>query len=396
MSLTNFGRDYLLLCLRMNKVIDGFVDAYYGPLELKKIVEQENKCSPQQLIESCKSLQKQLNEQGLIEERIKFLEKTLGAIKTSLAIITGKEMPYLEEVYKLYDIKPELIDDSKFYDVAEELNSLYEGSGTLIERINKTKKRRQILPENLEETFSHAFRKIREKTIEIMPDVLPEGESISFQLVKDEPWSAYNWYLGNCISRIDINTDLPVQWDHVLKLVVHEGYPGHHTEHAVKEKLLYQDEQRFEHCILLIPTPEAVISEGIGNAAIDVLFKDNEKFKFAFNEFCLDHSSEDLENFIAQSKSWEKVRGLLNNVAIHAHVDGWGDDDLVNYAMEFGFFTEKYIRQNLKFIRHPLWSSYVFTYSFGEMLIKRKFGPNPRPEDFKILLTHPALPSDIV
>lgn len=90
-----------------------------------------------------------------------------------------------------------------------------------------------------------------------------------------------------------------------------------------------------------------------------------------------------------------KLSGFSNNVAIHAHVDGWSDDQLIDYVSSFGFYTKKYIQQQLKFIRHPLWSTYVFTYFIGESLIKKKFGSRPSPKDFETLLTRPILPSDL-
>lgn len=35
--------------------------------------------------------------------------------------------------------------------------------------------------------------------------------------------------------------------------------------------------------------------------------------------------------------------------------------------------------QWMKFIRNPLWAPYIFTYTYGEALIKRKFGEKPSP-----------------
>ena len=44
--LSEFGRDYLFLGLRIGKLIEGYVDAYYGPQELKEKVDHEDKKSP--------------------------------------------------------------------------------------------------------------------------------------------------------------------------------------------------------------------------------------------------------------------------------------------------------------------------------------------------------------
>jgi len=396
MSSYNFGKEYLLLGLRMDKLIDGFVDAYYGPTELKELVGNEKPLPPKNLLESCKKLQKKLINEGFIEERVKILEKTLGAIETSLNIKNGKDLPFLEKVNRLYDIKPELIDDSIFYKLKEKLNSVYQGSGPFLDRFKTFWKKHELTIEKLESKCTRALKLTRDKTYELFPDLLPEGEDISINLVKDKPWNAYNWYLGQTISRIEINTDIPKNCMSVLRLITHEAYPGHHTEHAIKEKRLYIEQKRFEHSILLTPTPEAVISEGIGNTAADVLFSDEEKGQLILDELCHDPSNIDLDIIISQYRAQGNINKITNNLAILAHEDGWSDDELVKYALDFEFMTEKEVRQTLKFIRHPLWSTYVFNYSFGESLIKQKFGTHPTPKDFKMLLTHSILPSDLI
>jgi len=70
---------------------------------------------------------------------------------------------------------------------------------------------------------------------------LPDGESFELRIVTNQPWSAYNWYLGDFRSRIDVNTDLPLHVTGLVDLMAHEGYPGHHTEHSLKEARLARE-----------------------------------------------------------------------------------------------------------------------------------------------------------
>lgn len=395
MALDKFGKEYLLLALRMGKLIEGFVDAYYGPPELSDLVDNEKPFSPNTLLESCKNLQNQLDEQNFIEDRIKFLRKTLGAIETSLSVILGKEIPFLEKIFKIYDIKPELFDDSEFYKLHAELDSIFKGSGALSDRLNDFRVKHKLSINNLENIFKKVNKKIREKTYEAFPDLFPNEEEISIDFVNDKPWGAYNWYQGKFKSRIDINIDIPLDCIRVLRLLTHEAYPGHHTEHVLKEQKLYIEQKRFENSILLILAPESVISEGIGNTAADVLFSDYEKGSFILNELCHEPSNLDLDLIISYYRSQGKMLKIFNNIAIHAHEDGWLDDELIKYALDFNLVPEEYIKQQLKFIRHPLWSSYVFNYVYGEILIKEKFGKRPSPQNFKKLLVNSILPSDL-
>jgi hypothetical protein len=395
MSVNDFGKEYLLLGLRMDKIIEGFVDSYYGPQDLKEKVENEKPASAKRLLKDCIDLQKQLKNQGFIAERIKFLQKTLGGIETSLNVVLGEKIPFIEKVNRIYDIKPELVEDSFFYKLKNDLEAVYGSSGSLLEHINTFKKKHEIPIENMEDILKEGFEAVRNKTNDIFPELLPEGEQVSFKLVNDKPWNAYNWYLGQSKSRIDINTDIPKSCMVTLTLITHEAYPGHHTEHAVKEQKLYIEQKRFEHAILLIPTPESVIAEGIGNTAADVLFSDQEKGNFILDKLCYQPSNNNLDIITQQYLAKKKSNIILSNLAILAYEEGYSDDELVKYSMDFEIFAEEDIRQNLKFIRHPIWSSYVFNYSIGETLIKNKFGHHPSPKDFETLLTHPVLPSDL-
>ena len=103
---------------------------------------------------------------------------------------------------------------------------------------------------------------------------LPAGEDAELELVEDEPWSAYNYYLGGLRSRVVVNTDVPMQAAFVAELVAHELYPGHHTEHATKEQVLVRERGYGEEAIALVITPQSLVSEAIAEIALEVLLGD--------------------------------------------------------------------------------------------------------------------------
>jgi hypothetical protein len=408
MKLSDFGREYLLLGLRISRYVedkaeeelikstDKYAEAYFGPLELKQLVKGEGVKSPKQLLSTCISLQNHLKDQGFQEERVKFIGKMLDAMRTRLELDLGVEIPYLEQVKRLYDISPNLIDDSLFFKVKEELDELLEGTGLLLERTQEIVDKHTLPLDKIESTYNTALQLVRDKTYELFPDLLPASERVSIEIVKDKPWSAYNWYEGNYHSRIEINTDLPVTWTSVLGLSAHEGYPGHHTEHAIKNYLLYNQDNRFEHSIVLIQTPEAVICEGIARNALDVLFSTSEGWELSLDHLCPDKEEEDIEFLIKRSKLYRLLRGFSGNIAIHKYVDYWLDDELMEYMLQFGFWSEEWCKHTLSFIKDSLWSTFIFTYSEGESLIKAKYGDRPSPKNFSTLLTRPILPSDLI
>ena len=396
MTLNDFGRDYLLLGLRMGKIIEGYVDSYWGPPNLKEIIDTEDKISPKKLLEKCSELQKNLEIQGFEQKRKRFLEKMLQSIESNLRIQSGEEITYLEQVKRIYDISPKLISDAHLHEIFNRCDEIFKGTEPLEKKIQDILKRREIPTEKIEPLYNRAFDILRARAEEIYPKLLPEGEEFTVKIVQNQPWSAYNWYLGNSKSRIDVNIDLPVNWSLILFTAAHEGYPGHHTELSIKDVSLYQEQERFEHCIALIQTPQSVISEGLANVGINVFYSPEEQVKISLEELCPDPSKEDsIEVQIEQKKIGELFYKVVNNLAIHAHVDGWTDKELMDYGTKFGL-PKEIIFQRIQFIRNPLWSTYIFTYSYGKDLITRKFGERPSAENFKTLLTQPILPSDLL
>ena len=101
----DYGRSYLRLTLEINKHIDGFVDAYYGPDDLKAAVEDASKREPAALLDDVAALQAAIP--GDDPARQAYLQAELRAIECSVRMLNGEKFDYLEEVNRLYDISPQ-------------------------------------------------------------------------------------------------------------------------------------------------------------------------------------------------------------------------------------------------------------------------------------------------
>ena len=91
------------------------------------------------------------------------------------------------------------------------------------------------------------YAECRRRTLEHI--ALPEGESFTIEYVSDKPWTGYNWYKGDAVSLIQVNTDLPISISRAVDLGCHEGYPGHHTYNALLEKNLVRDKGWVEYSL---------------------------------------------------------------------------------------------------------------------------------------------------
>jgi hypothetical protein len=290
-----FETEFLLLPLRIDKHNKGYVDFYIGPKKLQELVDNEAITSPNNLLTDCKALQKDLFKQGYDKKRERYLEKMLIAMRTSIEILNGIEISIKEQFLKLYDVDLQPVNESELDNLKEEFNTAYSGPGSLEKRMNDLRVRRTVPEGKVFELFKNALNITRERTIELFVNFLPQKERIVLELVRNNDevkWAYYNWYLGDFCSRIEVNPCYNMYWTAFLFAAAHEGYPGHHTEFVVKEQRLNRELNQFEHSILLLHSPKLIISEGIADLAVKVLFSNREVVEISLRELCPDSSNE--------------------------------------------------------------------------------------------------------
>ena len=283
--------------------------------------------------------------------------------------------------------------------------------------MNNLRRQRTILGPQVLNLFKKAIKIVKSETKEIFLDLLPQDEAISINLVKNEcyinknlyrcpdrdrifeniKWAYYNWYKGNYCSQIDVNPDFNLYWTSFLSSAAHEGYPGHHTEFCIKEKRLYGELNQFEHSILLLNSPKLILSEGIAELAINMLFSYRDQAEVGLKEFCPNPKIEDsLDLLELQNKIKEKWHLFSYNLAYHALIDRWIENKLTKYARNHEIFSEKTIRNQIKMVSDPVHSTTIFSYHLGSKLIINKYSEFPTIKKFKNLLTKPILPSELV
>ena len=398
--MSEFGIEFLLLALRIDKHIKGYVDFYFGPEKLRKIVDNEPITSPKKLLLTSKTLLKQLGSQGYNKERERYLEKLLIAMRTSIELLIGIEISIKEQFLRQYDVVLQPVKESELDNLKEEFNAAYGGLGSLEKRMNDLRVRRTIPEGKVFELFKKALNITRERTKELFVNLLPQKERIVLELVKNNnevKWAYYNWYLGNLRSRIEVDPNYNMYWTGLLAAAAHEGYPGHHTEFIAKEQRLYRELNQFEHSILLLHSPKLILSEGIADLAVKMLFSNREAVEIGLRELCPDSTKEaSLDIIMAQNKVKGKITLFWYNFAYHALIDNWSKEDLIQYATSFEVFDYDTVSNQLRLINNLSHSTTIFSYSLGRNLIINKYGEFPSIKNFRNLLAKPILPSDLV
>ena len=325
---------------------------------------------------------KQLPKQGYSKNRERFIEKMLIAMQTSIELINGANFSVKDQYLRIYDIDLQPVNEQELDNIKNEIDEAYKGPGSLEDRMANLRVKRRVPEAKVFNLFNKALKIVRKQTKKLFYNLLPDEEKITIDLVKksdDElKWSFYNWYLGNYHSRIEV-------------------YPGHHTEFVLNEQKLYNEQNQFEHSILLLQSPKLIICEGIADLAINVLFSYKKSAEISLKDLCpFTLKDESLDTLILQNKVRGKTTLFWYNLAYHALIDNWDVNELIQYARNFEIYSEESIKNQLNIMCNPAHSLTVFSYNIGTNLIIKKYGEFPSVRNFQNLLVNPILPSDLV
>jgi hypothetical protein len=375
---------YLELGLRLGKHVDGLVDAYYGPAELKEEVDAEELIGAAQLAADADALR-----DGLADS---WLRDQVHGCATYAHVLAGDELSYSDEVEGCYGVRPSKTPEQVYEQVHAELDELLPGEGSLFDRRQQWRDRHLCPGDQAVAVLQDLLPVLRARTNALVE--LPAGEALTLDPVQDEPWWAFNYYLGDLRSRVVLNTDVPTTGLDLLHLVAHEVYPGHHTEHSVKEQLLIRDRGQIEESIQLVPTPQAVLSEGIAETGLDILL-DNEGKEDAY-AILRRHGLELVDPELSERITTvaERLRTVGLDAALMIHEEGASAEDAEAYTRKWNLSTPEQAAHSVRFVLDPTWRAYVITYSAGRDLCRAYVGDDPAR--FRTLLTEPVRIRDLL
>ena len=381
---------YLELCLRLGRHIDGLVDAYYGPPEISQQIETEELREPASLVADAKAVLASLDDADLDESRRRWLRSQTTGLEAVAMRLSGEEISYEDEVERCYGVRPEWVDEPVFEAAHSELDDALPGSGSVAERYQAWREAGALRGEELASVFQSLTEDFRSRTRELVG--LPEGEGVDAEYVSDKPWTAYNFYLGDLRSLIEVNTDVPMTPSLVVELVAHEAYPGHHTEHAWKEQVRVREGGELEESSQMIGTPASLISEGIASLAPEILLGDAEQEVTAAHVAGTSVAF-DPDVSRAVQKAFRPLGRVRGNVALLLHTRGASYEEGIEYNMRWALSSRKRAEHSVRFITDPIWRSYVTTYINGYDLCRDFVGGDP--DRFKQLLTEQLIPADL-
>ena len=373
---------YVRLGLHLGRQVEGIVDSYFGPPELAAAVDAEPQAEPRALVSAAEALLHEL-EDGWLRDQV------IG-LRTYAGVLAGEQWSYPDEVEACYGVRPVHTDEAVFAEAHGRLEELLPGDGSLAERYDRWRKSILVPAERVEAAVAAVIAEARAWTRGLVE--LPAGEGVDLEIVHDQPWLAFCYYLGDRRSRISVNVDLPISAIDLLELTIHETYPGHHAERCCKEELLVRGRGLLEETIVMVPAPQSLVAEGIasiapsavlesaGGAALAAVLHD------AGIEFDLGHA-------VAVERALQPCGWADVNAALLLHDAGAGEAEVHAYLQRWALRSPELATHLMRFLNEPSSRTYMITYSAGRDLCRAYVAGEP--DRFRRLLTEQVRVTDL-
>ena len=394
-------REYLLLGLRFDRIESGYVDAFTGDPALRQTVLAEPAPDPATLVRQAERLLAALpnipHSNGFDQARADYIGAHLRALACAGRKFAGDDIGFVDEVHDYFDVnivKGEVDTYRQAHARLDDVLGDLALSGPLAERMEAYRTAEEIPPNRLAECIEAFSSALRDRVRAEYP--LPDTETVEYQVVTDQPWSGFNYYLGDYRSTVAVNADVKQLMSNLPRLVAHESYPGHHTEHCRKEAGLVNGKGHAEQTIFLVNTPQCLMAEGLADLALYAAIGPG--WGHWASEIYADLGLRfDGERAEAVSEASAALAGVRQDAALMLHDEHRDADEVAAFLRRWLLVNDTRARQMLRFLSSPLWRAYTSTYVEGYRLLRRWLDDRPAnvslAERFGRLLDEPLIPS---
>lgn len=176
---------FLTLGLTLGRHVDGFVDAYFGPEELKSAVEEGELGSPEALRDEAATLERDVATSGLEPHRQAWLGDQVHGIRVAASVLAGEELSYSDEVEGCYGVRPVEWPEDAYREAHERLHELLPPGDSLLERFEGWRESRAVPAAKMVPALLAVVDVLRTRAARLVD--LPEAEELVVEEVHDEP-----------------------------------------------------------------------------------------------------------------------------------------------------------------------------------------------------------------
>ena len=319
-----------------------------------------------------------------------WLRDQVRGLHTCAAFMADSPGSYADEVEGCYGVRPAHTDEAVFEAAHRELDQLLPGDGPLAERYESWRSSITVPADRIGDIVAALIEEARAWTRGVAP--LPEGEGVDLEIVRDRAWLAFCEYRGGLRSRISVNADLPISAFELLHVTCHETYPGHHAERVCKDHLLVRGQGKLEETLVLMPTPQSLVSEGIAELGPELLLASEgaERLTAVLAGAGIEL---DLAHALAVWRAREPCGWAEVNASLMLHEDGVSEAEVQAYLERWALMTPDFAAHVIRFLTEPSSRTYSINYSAGRELCRSYVDGDPG--QFRRLLTEQVRVSDL-
>ena len=398
-DLDKAGRQFVLLALSMREQDASYQIDYGGPEELEQIAIS-NPLTFEEISTQASEIASQLDTldtssaTNLVRLRHDYIISSLRSLSAVARLRNGHAFTFDEESEAIYGVIAPQQSITEFEQALSQLEQLLPGAAPLHERIEQFEQPFRIPADKLIEAVQATIDECRRRSSKFLD--LPENEELSLKSVSNKPWGAYQSYLWNFESIVQVNVDIPFTIDVPITLGCHESYPGHHATAAILEARYFKELQWIEFSILPVFSRAALIHEGTATFAERAVFPGKSRVEFMKNELApiIGKQSLDFELF----EEVREKRQALKYVSIEAarnYLDGkWSKEATREFLEEFWLRPPEAIDNWFAFTEQ--YRAYRINSVLGEELIdeyvKKRSSQDLSDDSFRILAEILSLP----
>jgi hypothetical protein len=366
------GARYVRLALALDVATNGgYVFAYRGPMEDRQKAGAEE-LSISQIGSEVRDLIVDIDAthaSGIEAQRLAALRFQLSAMLARIDVLQGEVMEFDKEAFQIFGVRPPRYSTVDANAALRKADKLLPGEGSLAERAAAFQGRLKVPKEQQEVVFRAVIDACRTRTAEHIS--LPRGEALEIVFVDDLPASGRYDYLGNYRGRVTVNKQAD-SISNALYLGCHEAYPGHHL-HAILNEERYGGHDWPERHLETLFGPAHVLSEGLGQYAVDLAMPDVEKLRFYRDELfpLAGLDPDDAERLVALSRAKEALRPYATIEVSRAYLDGhMGHEEAIDLLAKYSLQPREQMRGMFGFV--DAFRTFVATYSLGHEFVRKR------------------------
>lgn len=370
LTLDMAAEQYVKLGLELGEYDLDYVDSYIGPAQW----QQDAKTQPRTKQKLAKHIERLLAQLSTFEanseqqsRRHLALFKNLRAMQVRANMLLGKEYSFEQEALLVYDTQLPPYDFSVFDQLLTKIDALLPGDGELAERLMSFKAQFVIPADKLPLVLERAIQACKQRTENFIR--LPEDERFIVDYANKKDWTSYNWYQGQSVSIMQINTDLDTHIDLAIDIGCHEAYPGHHVWNSLIEHKLYREKGWIEYAFFPLYSPFGLIAEGSANFAVALAFPQSTKIEFEQN--ILFPMAELDPKLVWQLDTLNQLlESLAHSVSATAQLYLNGKitkEQAIQNIRKYSLTTKPKAEKSVRFIEQ--YRAYVLNYNLGKQIV---------------------------